>query len=613
MRTEAPSSSSSTSPPPASPIRFRSDRGMTRRPDLSMVVLMACTLPRGWASKAFGGSSRSSDWHELGDDVADRNLAPSRSWSAPIAIFPPGSGASAVFVLGLRRAGGDVPDDVREQRVEGLSLRGCQTREDLVVDLTERAVDVGKQPLAGSREGDDRAPPVGAITAPLDQVCVFEAVEDRHQVGGVDAQQLHQRLLGGRTALAQVHERQHFVETQPGGRDCLFDAPPRSADELDDEQAAGGPDVGRGVDGGHRSDSTTSSICHIPMICDIPTTWQLQRSPGRTEPASPFRIRDRPTSISSSPPIGRGSNAWRRHSRRGGSRRRSPAARPRPASSPWPAFPRAPRSISPSRRPCASLVSQAKSMSPAATSRSGCDCAPLIARPRGAKCASWAPRRISCLGAPLPSPTTARSSWPQGPVASSVRTPTPPGGSSSWSATRRLCATSTRVSAACASTACPGNTRACRAWAIRAARSARPSSSTRNSPAETAAASMKCAWRAMSTRPSPPGSMYDNFNPSWRNSRRPILGGYQPGQPLALDEPCWSRARGSAPSSLTLAPSSGSWRATARHPDARTGPLRFGPPGHGSQRIDLDEALRPAQARHHEHRDCGGVRAPDLP
>jgi hypothetical protein len=49
------------------------------------------------------------------------------------------------------------------------------------------------------------------------------------------------------------------------------------------------------------------------------------------------------------------------------------------------------------------------------------------------------------------------------------------------------------------------------------------------------------------------------------------------------------------------------------YPDERTGPLRFGPPGHGSQRIDLDEALRPAQARHHEHRDCGGVRAPDLP
>jgi hypothetical protein len=181
--------------------------------------------------------------NELGNDVADRNLAPSRSWSAPIAISSWRSDASAVFVQWLRRAGGNVPDDFREQGVEGLPIRGCHTREDLVVDLTERAVDVGKQPLAGSRERDDRAPAVGAITAPLDQACVFEAVEDRHKVGGVDAHQLHQGLLGGRTALAEVHERQHFIETQPGGRDCLFDAPSRSADELDDEQAARGPDV----------------------------------------------------------------------------------------------------------------------------------------------------------------------------------------------------------------------------------------------------------------------------------------------------------------------------------------------------------------------------------
>src|SRR5664280_681959 len=110
--------------------------------------------------------------------LAGRRRSRSPSWQ---------SDASAVLVGWLRRAGGDVPDDFREQGVEGLPIRGCQTREDRVVDLMERAVDVGKQPLAGSRERDNRAPAVGAIPVPLDQACIFEAVEDRHQVGGVDA------------------------------------------------------------------------------------------------------------------------------------------------------------------------------------------------------------------------------------------------------------------------------------------------------------------------------------------------------------------------------------------------------------------------------------------
>src|SRR5258708_7200522 len=166
--------------------------------------------------------------------VARRRRSRSLAWR---------SDASAVLVWWLRRAGGDVLDDVGEQGVEGLPIRGREAPEYLTVDLAERAVDIGKQPLAGSCERDNRAPAVGAITAPLDQACVFEPVEDRHEVCGVDAHQVHQGLLGRRTPFEQVHQRQHFVESQPGWGDGLLDSSTRSADDLDDEQAGRGPDV----------------------------------------------------------------------------------------------------------------------------------------------------------------------------------------------------------------------------------------------------------------------------------------------------------------------------------------------------------------------------------
>jgi hypothetical protein len=118
----------------------------------------------------------------------------------------------------------------------------CQPRKDFVVDLTECAVDVGKESLARSRERHDGAPAVGAITAPLDQACILEAVEDRHKIGGVDPDELHQGLLGAGAALAQVDERQEFIGTEPGGRDRLFDASSRAAGELGDQQEGRGPD-----------------------------------------------------------------------------------------------------------------------------------------------------------------------------------------------------------------------------------------------------------------------------------------------------------------------------------------------------------------------------------
>jgi hypothetical protein len=59
-------------------------------------------------------------------DPARSNVEPrTMSGSVQAADLARASDASASFVQWLRRAGGDVPDDFREQRVQGLPLRQC--------------------------------------------------------------------------------------------------------------------------------------------------------------------------------------------------------------------------------------------------------------------------------------------------------------------------------------------------------------------------------------------------------------------------------------------------------------------------------------------------------
>src|ERR1035437_7194003 len=150
MRTEAPSSSSSTSPPPASPIRFRSDRGMTRRPALSMVVLMACTLPRAWASTATFGARldldalvRSSGW-----------MSPSSERSSGGGPAPPPDGLNPP---GKRsRICGVTPSDAGLPLHPSPLLCGSALRQDREATAGQRTQDVEVAVV----KGDDRLRPV---------------------------------------------------------------------------------------------------------------------------------------------------------------------------------------------------------------------------------------------------------------------------------------------------------------------------------------------------------------------------------------------------------------------------------------------------------------------
>ncbi|MDQ6775748.1 MAG: hypothetical protein M3071_05880 [Actinomycetota bacterium] len=51
-------------------------------------------------------------------------------------------------------------------------------------------------------ERDDRATTVGSVAAALDPAGILEAAQDRDEIGGIDAEQLDERLLGRGPPLA---------------------------------------------------------------------------------------------------------------------------------------------------------------------------------------------------------------------------------------------------------------------------------------------------------------------------------------------------------------------------------------------------------------------------
>lgn len=98
-------------------------------------------------------------------------------------------------------------DGMGEQTVEGLALGAGERGERLVVDLLKSAVQVPEELAAARGESDDRAATVGSVSTPLDQAGIFEAVEDRDEIRGIDAEQFGERLLRGGSAFAEVLKR----------------------------------------------------------------------------------------------------------------------------------------------------------------------------------------------------------------------------------------------------------------------------------------------------------------------------------------------------------------------------------------------------------------------
>ena len=135
-------------------------------------------------------------------------------------------------VVWLCAVGSDVFDGLSEQGVEGLTLGECEWREDLIVDLEQRTVEVCQESLAAAGELDDRAATVGPVAVALDEACVIEAVQDRDKIGGIDAEQFDERLLCGRSALAKVLQRVELAGTQPQRLDRALDPPAHPAREL---------------------------------------------------------------------------------------------------------------------------------------------------------------------------------------------------------------------------------------------------------------------------------------------------------------------------------------------------------------------------------------------
>ncbi len=132
----------------------------------------------------------------------------------------------------LCAVGGDVVDGLSEQGVEGLTLGECEWREDLIVDLEQRTVEVCQESFAAGGELNDRAATVGPVAVALDQPRVVEAVQDRDKIRGIDAEQFDERLLWGRPTLAKMLQRVELAGAEPQRLDRVLDTPAHPAREL---------------------------------------------------------------------------------------------------------------------------------------------------------------------------------------------------------------------------------------------------------------------------------------------------------------------------------------------------------------------------------------------
>src|SRR5262249_30637419 len=101
--------------------------------------------------------------------------------------------------------------------MQGLPLRAGERREDLVVHAEQPPVQVCEKLLTLGGQRDDRPAPAGAVAAAFNQALVFEAVQDRDQVGGVDAGQLGKHLISRWTPLRRCWRASSSVGRRPVG------------------------------------------------------------------------------------------------------------------------------------------------------------------------------------------------------------------------------------------------------------------------------------------------------------------------------------------------------------------------------------------------------------
>jgi hypothetical protein len=137
-------------------------------------------------------------------------------------------------------------DYPREQCVELFAFSGGESDQDCVIEPLERLIEFGEDFIAPCRELDDRATAVGSVASALDQLGVFEIVQDRYEVSGVDANELDQRLLGGRPSVPEMLQGEQLAGAHAEGSGCTFYLSPHRARQLRDEQARrrSGFDVG---------------------------------------------------------------------------------------------------------------------------------------------------------------------------------------------------------------------------------------------------------------------------------------------------------------------------------------------------------------------------------
>jgi len=141
--------------------------------------------------------------------------------------------------------GGDLGQVSVERPALGIGERGEQVFLDLLRSLSGLL-----EPAAATRgETDEVTTPVDRVAAANDESLGFEAVDDGHQVAGVDAERLTEATLRDRTVLREAVEDGEVVGMHIELAERRAEAHRRCAPQAKDQQVASAR-IGGAIEGG---------------------------------------------------------------------------------------------------------------------------------------------------------------------------------------------------------------------------------------------------------------------------------------------------------------------------------------------------------------------------
>lgn len=178
-------------------------------------------------------------------------------------------------VASLPVGAGVMPHKLGQHRSELRTFVRIQWRERHVLHRGERELEVEQPVPSSAGEADDVPAPVARVGSAFDEVPIDECVDDGHHVAAIQTASASQIDLAGRPVLVERGEHSVMVSASIGGVEAVehdaVDVKRGLAQQEAGEMLESGR-TGRGIDGGHATESTFGDAWDESSMRRVPVT-----------------------------------------------------------------------------------------------------------------------------------------------------------------------------------------------------------------------------------------------------------------------------------------------------------------------------------------------------